>query len=387
MTYTSTESPIPVYDDPTRQNFSPVSEEEFKRFNWTLLIIQLLLFLAGIFNLISATANEGSEMGLYKSQILWFGVGLLLTSGILLVHYSFLSRMAYVIYFGCILLLLATLIMGKMGLGAKRWLGVGGFRMQPSEFMKIGLVLGLAKYFERDKNIGGYRLTELILPSLLVLVPAILIMAQPDLGTAMVLILTYGSMLLFLKLHPKTILILGLTLAIAAPLTFTYGLKPYQRQRIFTFLDPSSDPRGAGYNSLQSMIAVGSGELMGKGFKKGTQSQFKFLPEHHTDFIFAVFGEEHGFLGCVLVLVFYVLFLIAGLSIAYQSNDKFAMLTCFGILSIFFWHVFINIGMVTGILPVVGVPLPYLSKGGSFLITSMVGTAILTNIANKKYMF
>jgi rod shape determining protein RodA len=212
-------------------------------------------------------------------------------------------------------------------------------------------------------------------------------MAQPDFGTAMVLILTFGSMLLFMKLHPRTLLTLLLVGAIAAPVTFIYVLKPYQRQRIFTFLDPAADPRGAGYNSLQSMVAVGAGQLLGKGFRKGTQSQFKFLPEHHTDFIFAVFAEEHGFLGCAVVIGLYLVLLLAGLGVAYSSNDKFAMLTCFGILAIFFWHIFINMGMVMGVMPVVGVPLPFMSKGGSFLLTAMAGIAILTNIANKKYMF
>jgi rod shape determining protein RodA len=186
---------------------------------------------------------------------------------------------------------------------------------------------------------------------------------------------------------PQVLLILGICGMLALPAAYKFALKPYQRQRIVTFLDPMSDPKGAGYNSIQSMIAVGSGKLLGKGYKKGTQSQLNFLPEHHTDFIFSVFSEEHGFVGCGLLLSIYLIFLVSGLAVAYQSHDKFALLLAFGVCSIFFWHVFINMGMVMGILPIVGVPLPFLSYGGSSLLTSMLGVAILTNIANKKFMF
>jgi rod shape determining protein RodA len=171
------------------------------------------------------------------------------------------------------------------------------------------------------------------------------------------------------------------------PAVYKFGLKPYQRQRIVSFIDPASDPKGSGYNSIQSMIAVGSGQLFGKGYKKGTQSQLNFLPEHHTDFIFSVFSEEHGFVGCALLVVLYLIFLMNGLSVAYQSHDKFGILLALGIMTIFFWHIFVNMGMVMGLLPIVGVPLPFLSYGGSSLVTSILCVAILTNIANKKFMF
>jgi rod shape determining protein RodA len=200
-------------------------------------------------------------------------------------------------------------------------------------------------------------------------------------------LLVYGSMLLFLRLDPKLLLTLVVLGAISLPVVYNYGLKPYQRQRITTFIDPMSDPKGAGYNSIQSMIAVGSGQVSGKGWKKGTQAHLNFLPEHHTDFIFSVFSEEWGFVGCAFLLLCYALFLMSGLSVAYQSNDKFASLLAFGIVSIFFWHTFVNMGMVMGMLPIVGVPLPFMSYGGSALLTSMTGVAILVNIANKKYMF
>ena len=362
-------------------------EEEFKKFNWNLLILEIILFGIGIWNLISATAVEDKSLGLYKTQLLWFGIGMCLTALILLVHYSFFSRVAYIVYFLNILLLVAVLVFGRESLGAKRWIGFGGLRMQPSEFMKLSTVVMLAKYFETDRTVGGYGLKDMILPTMLVSIPVGLIMLQPDLGTAMIILLTYASMMLFIKIKPQTLLILGLCAATAIPMAYKYVLKPYQKQRIVSFLDPMSDPKGSGYNSIQSMIAVGSGKIVGKGYRKGTQSQLNFLPEHHTDFIFSVFSEEHGFIGCTILLAIYMAFLVSGLSVAYQSHDKFALLLALGVMTVFFWHMFFNMGMVMGLLPIVGVPLPFLSYGGSSLLTSCIGVAILTNVANKKFMF
>jgi rod shape determining protein RodA len=380
------ESPTPVYESGSGSGLG-MYEEELKRFNWTLIGLELLIFAVGIWNLHSATTVADKSLGLYRTQILWFTIGLAFTALSLFFHYSFLSRIAYFVYIANVILLVAVLFLGKSSLGAQRWIGFGGFRIQPSEFMKISMVITLAKYFETDRTVGGYGLKDLLLPSMLVAIPALLIMKQPDLGTAMIILLTYGSMMLFIKIRPQTLLILGLIAATAMPIVYKYGLKPYQRQRIISFIDPLSDPKGSGYNSIQSMIAVGSGQMLGKGYRQGTQSQLNFLPEHHTDFIFSVFSEEHGFMGSMILLVLYLVFLSNALSISYQSNDKFGLLLSLGITLIFFWHVFVNMGMVMGLLPIVGVPLPFLSYGGSALITATVGVAILTNIANKKFMF
>jgi rod shape determining protein RodA len=384
MTHSTMESPLPIEEGTLRVG---MYEEEFKKFNWSLLGLEILLVGVGIWNLISATGVEDKSLGLYRNQLLWFGLGIALTALILLIHYSLLSRLAYVIYFANLLLLIAVLVFGKSTLGAKRWVGLGAFRIQPSEFMKLAMVICLAKYFETDRTVGGYGIRDLILPALLVLAPCGLIMLQPDLGTAMIIMLTFISMMLFIKVQPKTLIIIGTCVAFAMPLAYRYALKPYQRQRLVSFIDPMSDPKGSGYNSIQSMIAVGSGKIFGKGYRKGTQSQLNFLPEHHTDFIFSVFSEEHGFAGCFLLLAAYLAFLMTGLSVAYQSHDKFGILLALGIMTIFFWHITINMGMVMGLLPIVGVPLPFLSYGGSSLVTSVLGVAILTNIANKKFMF
>ncbi len=384
MTYSSMETNLDQQFDPNRTS---TYEEEFKWLKWVPLILELLILTIGMINLSSATAVEDKSLGLWKNQIVSIGLGSVITLIVMFPHYSFLSRLAYMVYMGNMGLLLAVLAFGRSSLGAKRWISLGGFSLQPSELMKLSMVIFLAKFFENKNTTAGLKIKDLILPTIFVLIPVAFIVVQPDLGTAMIIMLVYGSMLLFLRIHPKLLLLLVLVGAISAPVVYNYGLKPYQRQRIVTFLDPMSDPKGAGYNSIQSMIAVGSGQMWGKGYKKGTQAHLNFLPEHHTDFIFSVYSEEWGFIGCGLLLLCYALFIMSGLSVAYQSNDKFASLLAFGITSIFFWHVFINMGMVMGMLPIVGVPLPFLSYGGSALLTAMSGVAILVNIANKKYMF
>ncbi len=385
MTHSWTESPPDTDLNSSRMG---MYDEELKKFNGNMLILEFVLFGIGLWNLISATGVEDKSLGLYKTQLMYFGIGIGVTALIVFfLHYSFLSRLGYVIYFANLLLLIVVLVAGKNVLGAKRWIRIGGFGIQPSEFMKISMVICLAKYFESDRTVGGYGFKELALPVLLVLIPVFLIIKQPDLGTALIVLGTSVSMMLFLKIKRHVIIAVGLCALVAAPLIYEFGLKPYQRQRIISFIDPMADPKGSGYNSIQSMIAVGSGQIWGKGYTQGTQSQLNFLPEHHTDFIFSVFSEEHGFVGSVILLLLYLFFLLNGFSIAYQSHDKFGILLAYGLMSIFFLHIFVNMGMVMGMLPIVGVPLPFLSYGGSALMTAMIGVAILTNIANKKFMF
>ncbi len=384
MSYSSMETNLDQQFDPNRMS---TYEEEFKWLKWVPLILEIIILTWGMINLSSATAVEDKSAGLWKNQMITICIGTIGTLFLMIPHYSFLSRLAYMIYLGNLGLLLAVLAVGKSSLGAKRWIGFGGFSLQPSELMKISTVIFLAKYFENKSTTSGLKFKDLLMPTIFVMIPLVLILVQPDLGTAMIIMLVYGSILLFLKISPKVLVGLTIIAALALPVVYNYGLKPYQRQRITTFIDPMSDPKGAGYNSIQSMIAVGSGQMFGKGWKKGTQAHLNFLPEHHTDFIFSVFSEEWGFVWCSILLLLYLLFIMSGLSVAYRSNDKFATLLAFGITSIFFWHVFVNMGMVMGMLPIVGVPLPFLSYGGSALLTAMSGVAILVNIANKKYMF
>lgn len=350
--------------------------------------IMTFIVAIGVVNLYSATyASQGVEAQFWKQQLMWFGIGAFASTVAYFVHYRVLERFAYTAYALNILLLIAVLLVGKSVLGAKRWLGVGSFSIQPSEFMKITIAWTLAKYFHDDQYRDYYDLKNLLIPILLVLIPVLLVMAQPDLGTAMIILAVSGSMILFVKVSPKLLLTIAILGTLVSYPIYRFVLKDYQRQRILTFIDPQSDPKGAGYNSIQSMIAVGSGQVLGKGYKKGTQSQLNFLPEHHTDFIFSVFSEEHGFLGFMVLVVLYILLLMNALKVSYGSNDKFGMLFAFGMAALFFWHVFINISMTTGIMPIVGVPLPFMSYGGSFMLSCMLAVSILTNIANKKSMF
>jgi rod shape determining protein RodA len=358
------------------------------KYDLNAIWVMLCLIALGVVNLYSATyASQGAEGQFWKQQAYWAGIGLACCAVAYFVHYRVLERFAYFAYAGNILLLLAVLVVGKNVMGAKRWLAFGPLSLQPSEFMKITIAWTLAKFFHDDQFREYYDLKSLLIPILLVLIPVLLVMAQPDLGTAMIIMAVSVSMILFVKVNPRLLLTIGLGLAITLPVAYKVVLKDYQRQRIITFINPQSDPRGAGYNSIQSMIAVGSGQIIGKGYKKGTQSQLNFLPEHHTDFIFSVYSEEHGFMGFLVLLVLYLTLLANSLKIAYGSNDKFGMLFAFGMCSLFFLHIVINIGMTTGILPIVGVPLPFMSYGGSFMLACMLAVAILTNIANKKSMF
>lgn len=367
-----------------------LTNEEFgaNKYDFNGIWVMLFLIGIGIVNLYSATyASAGAESSFWKQQLAWFGLGLFICGVSYFIHYRVLERFAYVAYAVNILLLIAVLVIGKTILGARRWIGFGPFTIQPSEFMKITIAWTLAKYFHDDQYREHYDLKSLMIPVLLVLIPVLLVMAQPDLGTAMIILAVSGSMILFVKVSPRLLVSMAILLAIFLPLAYKFVLKDYQRLRIITFINPQSDPRGAGYNSIQSMVAVGSGQFLGKGFKKGTQSQLNFLPEHHTDFIFSVFSEEHGFVGFLVLLLLYLILLTYALKTAYGSNDKFGMLFAFGLTALFFWHIFINIGMTTGIMPVVGVPLPFMSKGGSFLLSCMIAVTLLSNIANKKSMF
>ena len=361
---------------------------ESKRYNFNIIWLTLVLLLIGSLNLYSATYGiEFSQSHYWKTQIYRFFLYIILASPILFFHYRVMDRFSYLIYAINILLLLLVLILGDNILGSKRWINLGFFVIQPSEFMKITIIWVLAKYFSEDRSLEPYSLGRLTVPILLVIFPVLLVALQPDLGTALIILGIATGIFLFIKIkhqHLIALLILG---AVCTPIAYKFALKDYQQQRIKTFWNPQSDPRGAGYNAIQSMVAVGSGKFVGKGFTKGTQSQLKFLPEHHTDFIFSVLAEEHGLFGSVFLLMLFLLFLFQGIKIAHESNDKFAMIFAVGIVVFFFCHILVNLGMSMGILPVVGVPLPFMSYGGSFLLTCVISVLILFNITNRKPLF
>ena len=348
----------------------------------------LILNLIGLANLYSASYSENSGIHqIFYLQMLWLLVGWTTYSLITFINYKFFHQMAWPIYGLNLALLVAVPFVGKTYYGAQRWLDFGLFRYQPSETMKLALILVLSKVLGAKGYPGGMGPKDLILPLILTGIPFFLCVRQPDLGTALLFIAIAGSMLIFIRVKTRILLLAGLIGAISIPLAWKFGMKEYQKKRVLTFVYPGKDPRGADYNSIQSKIAVGSGKVLGKGFQKGTQSQLEFLPERHTDFIFSVLSEEHGFLGSAITLgLFGILFLMA-LGIASQARERFGAIASVGIVSLIFWHMFVNIGMVTGLLPIVGIPLPLLSYGGSSMITTMLGLGFISSVAYRRYLF
>jgi rod shape determining protein RodA len=270
--------------------------------------------------------------------------------------------------------------------GAQRWVRIGSISFQPSEFIKLSFILVMARFFHRPPSREGYSLKDLPLPFVLLLLPMGLILRQPDLGTAIILLLVFFSILIFVKIRWSTLLTIGLVGAAIVPLCWNF-LKEYQKRRILTFFNPELDPLGAGYHIIQSKIAVGSGGILGKGILKGTQCRLGFLPEQQTDFIFSALGEEWGLIGSLIIVGLYFILILWGLRIAVQSKDRFGAILSFGVVAMLFWHIFINIGMVLGVMPVVGIPLPLLSYGGSFLVSTFIGIGLLLNVSMRRYLF
>jgi rod shape determining protein RodA len=359
----------------------------FTHFDWTLVGIVLLIASAGILNLYSTTlGGESAGTPLYLKQIFWLLIGLSVMVVIAFIEYRFYSDFAYIVYTVAFFLLLVVMGYGIITSGAQRWIKIGSISFQPSEFVKISLILALAKFFQRPPSREGYSLKDLTLPFLFLLLPMGLILKQPDLGTAIILLLIFFSILIFVKIRWSTLLTIGLGGAAILPISWSF-LKEYQKRRIITFFNPELDPLGAGYHIIQSKIAVGSGGIIGKGFMKGTQCRLGFLPEQQTDFIFSALGEEWGLIGSLMIVGLYFILILWGLRIAVQSKDRFGAILSFGVVAMFFWHIFINIGMVLGMMPVVGIPLPLLSYGGSFLLSTMIGMGLLLNVSMRRYLF
>jgi rod shape determining protein RodA len=356
-------------------------------FDWPLMLLVVITALIGIVNLYSATsASTFPVTPVFVKQIYWLAGGLVLAGSICAVDYRHLEHLGLLFYAMNLLLLLAVLLIGKTSMGATRWIDLGFFNLQPSEIMKIVIIIALACYFSRQDYLLGFTLKDLAIPFLLLGGPALLIMKQPDLGTAMIVIFIGLSMALFAGIRPGALAALAVMAAGAAGGGW-FLLHQYQKERILTFLHPERDPLGSGYHIIQSKIAIGSGGFFGKGFMKGTQSQLSFLPERHTDFAFSVFAEDWGFAGGLVLLSLYLLIVIWGIYVARNAADQFGTFLAFGVSAMLFWHIIINLGMVVGLLPVVGVPLPLFSYGGTSMITTMIGTGLLMNVSMRRFTF
>lgn len=395
-------------------------------FDHTTFWTTLALIAIGLLSIYSATFDTQAGRS-FVHQLIWTAIGLPLMLATLATPLRVFQRLSYILYFVSLTLLIVVLAIGKRVYGSTSWFGIGGFGIQPSEFVKITTLLALASYLSRsDISVG--KVTDLLKASSIVLLPVALIMLQPDLGTsitfiAMLLPILYwigaSRFLVIALLTPPLIAVAalvstttfiivlaltGITLYFMREDTFSasliFGVNAmlgifvqiiyerlplYQQKRIATFLDPNNDPLGAGYNVIQAKVAIGSGGLFGKGYLHGTQTQLNFIPKQWTDFIFCVPGEEFGFIGAIVILVLFAILLTHGLKLGYIVKNKFGSIVAIGITALFAFHMFVNIGMSLGLMPVIGIPLPFLSYGGSSLCSYMIMAGLLMNVyANRK---
>lgn len=358
---------------------APSLKERMHRIPWGLLILVGALTAIGLIVLYSAVGG-GASKDFVLRQLMRFGVMVGAFFFLALVDDRFVRQYAYPIYGISLVMLIGVAVMGVIGMGARRWLEIGPLSLQPSEMMKVGMALALARYFHDRAVSKGLGILELIIPGLMILPPLVLILKQPDLGTS-ILVGFISFVILFVAGLRWKIMILGLLAGMAAlPLAWNL-LHDYQKKRIFTLFDPEQDPLGSGYHIIQSKIAVGSGGLFGKGFLNGSQSRLDFLPEQHTDFIFSVLAEEWGFLGAMVLLSVNAMVILRGIIIAAYAKDRFGLLLASGVIALFSIQVIINLGMVIGLLPVVGIPLPLVSYGGSSMMTVMIGMGLLAHVS------
>lgn len=359
-------------------------------FDWWFLAVILAILSIGVLSIYSVTySQETAKTPLYLKQLIWIGLGFVVFAAAAFYDYHAIVRFSPVLYAGVVGSLVLVMLVGRSAMGARRWLDLGPFDFQPSEWMKLVLVLILAHYFASRPRRSGVGLAELIVPGLLLIVPLVLILKQPDLGTALTLLFVFGVVLFLIGVRSRAIGFSVLVALMAFPFLwelFWISLKDYQRNRLITFVNPAADPTGTGYHALQSKIAVGSGGFLGKGLWGGTQSQLKFLPEGHTDFIFAVFAEEWGFVGVLVLMVLYFLLLWWGIDVAWKAKDTAGMLIACGVVALLLFYLTVNIGMTVGVVPVVGVPLPLMSYGGNSIVTTMAGLGLLLNVKMRRFM-
>ncbi len=361
------------------------SQNPIKNIDYILLAAIVLIAAFGIATLYSATYGVSSAVNYPARQAVWTGIGFVLMFAAILIDYRHFLRLAYLFYFFNLAALLLVSLHGRTVGGAQRWLSVGGFMLQPSEFIKPVLVLAIAKFFSnREEQAKSVKC--LLAASVLVLIPMVLVIQQPDLGTALMLMPLFLA-LVYAAGVPGKYLASIIAGGIALMPLFWFILKDYQKSRLLVFLNPDIDPLGAGYSINQSRIAIGSGGFSGRGWLSGTQTQLSFLPENRTDFVFSTVGEEFGFIGAFFIIALYTFVIMRGLRIAREAKDTGAVLVAVGVSIMLLLHMFVNIGMATGMLPVVGMPLPLLSYGGSATVSSLAAVGLLINIRSRRFKY
>jgi rod shape determining protein RodA len=352
------------------------------RFDWTLTVTALAVVALGLVNLWSAVHDR--QVHLFTQQISWLALGAAVFLGVATLDYRTISRMAYVFYAGGVAMLVAVLAFGKVVGGGRRWFDMGPFHVQPSEMMQVLTIVALGKYLNDSPALEGRSWRHLAMPVLIVAAPALLVAKQPDFGTAFLILVTFITIMLTARLKLKTLAtILGLATVAAFPI-YQHFFHDYQRKRFEAFFNPNSE--GA-YQTRQALNAIGSGRFVGKGFLHGTQIRLRHFPALWTDFPFAVWAEEWGFVGCLVLLLAYLLLILWVIKIASEARDRFGATVCVGVAALLFWHVAINVGMVSGILPVVGVTLPLISYGGSSILTIMVALGLVMNVSVRRFAY
>jgi rod shape determining protein RodA len=357
-------------------------------FDWPLFVTTAAIAVVGVVNLYSATSAAGPLLrDVYIQQIYWLTLGAGAAVLVAAVDYRHYERYGWIAYgFGIAMLVLVFLLAREIR-GSQRWIPIGSFSLQPSELMKLFFIVALAKHLHNDPRTEGRTLKDLVIPGLILVLPLLLILAQPDLGTALLLVFVFATIMFLTHLKLRSLVTLVVSFAVSAPLAWTYLLKDYQRARVTSFMEPEKDLLDTGWHAYQAKVAIGSGGLTGKGFLQGTQNQHKFLPDQHSDFPFPVWAEEQGFIGSILLILLYLVLVLWGLKIASEAKDRFGAVVAVGVSALIFWQTFINLGMVCGLLPVVGITLPLFSYGGSSVLTIMAGIGLLMNVSMRRFHF
>lgn len=360
------------------------------QFDWPLFVAACGIATCGIINLYSATSALDALSDMYIQQMYWLAFGTGVAVLVCIIDYRHFERYGVAIY-GIGVSLLVLVLFSDGIRGARRWLQIGPLTLQPSELMKIGLIIALAKYLHHDPKSDGRTLKDLLPPAMILALPMALIILQPDLGTSLMCAFIFGSIMVLTNLKMRSLFTLAAGFIISAPLAWSFLLHDYQKERLTTFLElwASDDPDilGDAWHAYQSLVSIGSGGFSGKGFLHGTQNQFGFMPDQYSDFPFPVWAEEQGLLGCLLVIGLYLFIVLWGLRIASQAKDRFGAVVAVGVSALIFWHTVINIGMVMAMLPVVGMPLPLFSYGGSSVLTIMIGIGLLMNVSMRRFTF
>ena len=354
-----------------------------RNFDWALFGSVGIILLFGLLNLYSAT-YELSINKYFTDQIIWIMGGIVVMFFVSLINYQFFNRYAYIIYAMTMVLLILVFFVGRSAGGSQRWIHLGFFNVQPSEIVKIAVVVALARYFQDHQEKRTMGVWDLFVPMMIALPPFILVLKQPDLGTGLIVLSAAVLMVWFIGVQRKILVVTILLALISLPIIWKFGLHDYQRDRVISFLDPEKYASGKGYQVTQAKIAIGSGRFSGKGYLKGSQSKLQFLPKQHTDFVYSNFAEEFGFFGSMVLFILYIVFFLASFNIAVNARDTFGVLVAFGFSATLICQTLINFGMEMGILPVVGITLPFLSYGGTSLIGSFVKLGILLNISRRK---